>query len=188
MTYQELIDRILLEAQRGSEQAELANLNTQSVIEAIMPSVLQDVAIRCADDPDKQSLLRRSFTIAITDGVGTLDPLILTARLTGGMVSEPDDSDVLPEDVSFVPQYLDYVAAKNYEGRLGYWCVNDTTVYYASPNDTTYAAFNGNITYLGASTPEIPADPGDPLDWGSQVESDVIDWAAELLRGAKMMM
>src|SRR5690349_17429698 len=98
MTYQELCDRILFEAQRGGEKAEQANLNTQSVIEAIMPSVLQEITVRCWQVESKRPLLKQSHTIAIAAGVGVFPSLALKEALTGGMVLEPDDPDVLPED------------------------------------------------------------------------------------------
>jgi hypothetical protein len=187
MTYTELCQRILLEAQRGGEKAELANLDTQSVIEAIMPSVLQEITLRCWANEAKRPLLKQSHTIAIADGVGVFPPTALKEALTGGMVLEPDDVDVLPEDIAYVPEWVDYVAAKNYEPRLGYFSVkDDTDFYYASPTENTYNTFTGNIEYIGHTQPSIPADPDDPTGWPAEIESDLIDMAAEWLRGAKI--
>lgn len=187
MTYQELCDRILFEAQRGGEKAEQANLNTQSVIEAIMPSVLQEITVRCWQVESKRPLLKQSHTIAIAAGVGVFPSLALKEALTGGMVLEPDDPDVLPEDVSYIPEWVDYVAAKNYEPRLGYFSVkDDTNFYYASPSEDTYNTFTGDIQYIGHTQPAIPAAATDQTGWENEIESDVIDLAAEWLRGAKI--
>lgn len=187
MTLQELADRIILEAQRGSEQAELANLNTQSVIEAIMPSVLQEITLRCWANPDKRPLLKQSHTIAMIDGVGVFPATALKEALTGGMVLEPDDADVLPEDISYVPEWVDYVAAKNYEPRLGYFSVkDDADFYYASPTEDTYNTFTGDIGYIGHTQPTPPAAATDATGWPSEIETDVIDLCAEWLRGAKI--
>lgn len=187
MTYTELCQRILLEAQRGGERAELANLNTQSVIEAIMPSVLQEITLRCWANPDKRPLLKQSHTIAITNGVGVFPPTALKEALTGGVVLEPDSVDVLPEDISYVPEFVDFVAAKNYEPRLGYFSVkDDADFYYASPTEDTYNTFDGDIEYIGHTQPSIPADPDDETGWPGEVESEIIDYASELLRGAKL--
>lgn len=187
MTYQELCDRALLESQRGSERAEQSNLNTQSVIEAIMPSVLQEITLRCWGNPDKRPLLKQSHTITVAAGVGVFPPTALKEALTGGMVLEPDDTDVLPGDISYVPEWVDYVAAKSYEPRLGYFSVkDDTDFYYASPTEDTYNTFDGDIEYVGHTQLTIPADPDDPTGWPSEVETDVVDLAAEWLRGAKI--
>jgi hypothetical protein len=187
VTYQEICDRMLLEAQRGGEALELANLNSQSIIEAMMPSVLQDVALACWANPDKRSLLRRTTTVAIAAGVGTVDATVLTECWSGAMILEPDDAGILPEDISYVPEYVDYVAAKGYEPRLGYFCVKgDDQLFYVSPTDDDYASFTGNIELTAASVPAIPGDPDDPTGWPAEIESDVIDRGAEMLRGMKI--
>lgn len=193
MTYAEICTRILYESQRGGEAAEQANLNSWNVVEAIMPSVLQEVALRCADDPNKQSLLRRTFTVDMTDGVGELDPSILTARLTGATITVLDDSDEVDaeatEDVTLVPEYYDFIAAKGYEPRLAYWCVKgDTALHYVGPNSETYGEFSNNLEYTGASVPVIPAAADDDVDWPDEVQSDVIDYGAEMLRGMKIVV
>lgn len=187
MTLTEIYQRAQLEAMRGSEAAEMANLDTQAVVQAILPSVLQDVTLNCYADPDKRSLLKQSHTIAIAAGVGVFPAAALKQALAGGMVLEPDDADVLPEDISYVPEWVDYVAAKNYEPRLGYFSVkDDTDFHYASPTDATYNEFTGDIEYIGATVPAIPADPGDATGWPEEVESNVIDLLAEWLRGMKI--
>lgn len=186
MTFTELCQRILLEAQRGGERAELANLDTQSVIEAIMPSVLQEVTTRYAANPSTQSLLRQSHTVAITSGVGTLPDTVLTECLTGSMVLEPDDDEAFPEDVAFIPQYVNFAGAKRYEPRLGYYCVlGNRVIHYVSPTGD-YGDFTGNLTYIGATVLSVPADPDIPTGWDAEAESNVINLAAEWLRGAKI--
>lgn len=187
MIYNELCTRILFEAQRGGEVSELANLNTQSVIESMMPSVLQEVTTRCYANPDKRPLLKQTHTIAIANGVGTFPTGAMKEALADGLVLEPDDADVLPEDISYVPEWIDYVAAKTYEPRLGYFSVkDDSSFYYASPTEDTYNTFNGNIAYTGTTVPTIPVSANDPTGWSDEIETDVIDLASEWLRGAKI--
>lgn len=187
MTYKEICQRILLEAQRGGEAAELANLDTQSIIEAIMPSVLQEITTRYAANENTWSILRQTSTIAMTNGVGDLPDAVLTECLKGGMVLEPDDADVLPEDIALIPQYVDFVAAKGYEDRLGYWCVlGNRILHYVSPTGD-YGDFTGDLDYIGATTPTVPAADTDPTGWDAECETDVINLASEWLRGAKIV-
>lgn len=187
MIYTELCTRILFESQRGGEKTEQANLNTQSVVESIMPSVLQEITLRCWANPDKRPLLKQTHTITIANGAGVFPPSALKEALTGGIVLEPDDEDVLPEDISYVPEWVDYIAAKGYEPRLGYFSVrDDADFYYASPNEDTYNTFNGDIEYIGHTQPAVPALASDPTGWPGEIETDVIDLASEWLRGAKI--
>lgn len=186
MTYEEICLRIKLEAQRGGEKAELANLDTESVIEAIMPSLLDAVTLECASNPDKLSLLRRTHSITITNGVGTLPDSVMTQCVAGAMVLEPDDDTVLPEDISFVPQYVDYVSAKGFDPRLGYFCVKgDRDLRYVSPTATEldYDVFDGDLEITVASALEIPATATETLTWDAEVISEIIDRGANMLRG-----
>jgi hypothetical protein len=189
MTLTEIFQRAQLEAMRGGEGAELANLDTQAVAQAMLPSVLQQVTLTCYADPDRRPLLKQSHAITIADGVGVFPSAALKQALPGGMVLEPDDEEVLPEDISYVPEWVDYVAAKAYEPRLGYFSVrDDSDFYYASPTEDTYNTFDGDITYIGATVPAIPAGPADPTGWPSEIESNVVDVLAEYLRGAKVVL
>lgn len=188
MTYQELCTRILLESQRGNERAEMANLNTESVIEAMMPSVLAEIAIRYAGNPDTQSLLRQTHTITLTNGVGTLPDDVLTGCLAGGALIDPNDADVA-QDLTFVPQYFDFIEAKSFEPRLGYWNVKgDTALHYVTPTATQdeYNTFDGDVEYIGATTPTIPALATSQTGWPAEIETDVINLASEWLRGMKI--
>ena len=63
---------------------------------------------------------------------------------------------------------------------------DDSDFYYASPTEDTYNTFTGNIEYIGSTVPEIPADPDDPTGWPGEIETDVIDLAAEWLRGVRI--
>ena len=185
MTYEEVCTRILFEAQRGGEKAELANLNTQSVIESIMPSVLQDVAQRCAGDPQRQSLLRQTHTVTLASGVGTLPAEVLTSCIWGSTVWVADENDVGPR-MSFTP-WVSFINPA--DDRLGYYSVRgDHEFYWADPGESyPDLTRTGDVQYTGATTPTVPANATDETGWGAEIESDVIDRAAEYLRGVALV-
>lgn len=185
MTYQELCDRILLEAQRGGEAAELANLNTQSVIESIMPSVLQDITLKYASgDSDKQSLLRQTHAITLTNGTGTIPAGILTTCVWGSSVYIDDEPEIGPL-MSYTP-WISFINPA--DDRLGYYSIrSNNELYWADPGESYPDLTRDTAVSLTIATAlSIPADPDTPTGWPAEAESDVIDLAAEWLRGAKI--
>lgn len=186
MTYTELCARILLEAQRGGEKAEQANLNTQSVIEAIMPSVLQEVTLKYArGDSDKQSLLRQTHAITLTNGVGTLPATVLSTCVWGSSVYVDDEPEVGPL-MSYTP-WISFINPSS--DLLGYYTIRgNDQFYWVDPGDV-YEVGVGRSTDISltiATVLTVPDDPDDDTEWPPEAESDVIDLASEWLRGARI--
>lgn len=170
----------------GADASQSALLNMEMTAEALVPTVFQQVAIAIASDPDKQSLLRRTFTIALTNGVGTLDDVILTQFMHDSTLNDPDD-DTIIHDMSFVPRWSDFKEAKDYEPRLGYYtCKGDDQLHYIRPTDTVETK-TGNVEITVSSIPEIPATYTDPLVVPAECLSDLQAAMANALR-AKMVV
>jgi hypothetical protein len=185
VTYQELCARILLEAQRGGERAKLANLNTQSVIESIMPSALQEITLKYArGDSDKQSLLRQTHAITLTDGVGALPTTALSTCVWGSSVYVDDEPDIGPL-MSYAP-WISFINPAS--DLLGYYSIRgNSELYWADPGESyPDLTRTTDISLTIATVLTVPADPDTETGWPSEAESDVIDLAAEWLRGAKV--
>lgn len=185
MTYQEICDRILLEAQRGGEKAEQANLNSQSIIEAMMPSVLQEITLKYArGDSDKQSLLRQTHTITLTDGVGEIPADVLTTCIWGSSVYIDDEPEIGPL-MSYTP-WISFINPA--DDRLGYYSIRGTDeLYWADPGESyPDLTRTGDVSLTIATVLSIPVDPDVDTGWPSEAESDIIDRGAEYLRGAKL--
>lgn len=185
MTYQEICDRILLEAQRGGEKAEQANLNSQSVIEAMMPSVLQEITLTYArGDSDKQSLLRQTHAITLTNGVGTIPAAALTTCIWGSSVYVDDEPEIGPL-MSYTP-WISFINPA--DDRLGYYSIRGNhELFWADPGESyPDLTRDGEVSLTIATTLSIPADPDDQTGWPAEAESDVIDLAASWLRGEKI--
>lgn len=183
MTFTEIATRILFEAQRGGEKAELANLNTQSVIESIMPSVLQDITQKYArGDSNQQSLLRQTHTITLTNGVGTIPAEVLTTLVWGSNVYVDDDPTVGPL-MSYTP-WISFINPA--DDRLGYYSIRGNDEFYWADPGESYPDLtrDGQVSLTIATVLSIPADPDTETGFPSEAESDIIDLAANWLRGA----
>lgn len=153
----------------------------EQTAEALVPAVFQQVALATAGNPDKQSLLRRTHTVTLITGVGTLPAVVLIQCLHGATLIDPDDGTVA-QDMSFVPQWYDFLEAKDYEPRLGYWTVKgDDEIHYIRPTDTVETK-NGNIAITVASVPAIPALSTDPLVVPDEILSDLQVALADAIR------
>jgi hypothetical protein len=189
MTYAELCTRILFEAQRGGEAAEQANLNTQSVIESIMPSLLQDVALKFARTDEGRSLLRVTHTITLAAGVGVVPPEALTQCKWGASVSDPNDITVA-QTQSLVPEWPDFVQERSgIQSELVWWTIKGDGDFHYLASGETYdptLGFDGDIELTIASVPVMPTDPDLALDWPEEIQTDIIDLGSEWLRGMKI--
>lgn len=167
MTYEEFIATACQMALSGADASNSDLLNIEQTAESLVSNVFRNTTLIINADPDKRSLLRRTHTIALIAGVGTLPTAILIEALAGATISDPDDSSVA-KNMSYVPDFFDFLDAKAFEPRLGYWNVNantttGNTISYIRPSDTAPAK-TGNITLVVVTVPTIPAASGTTLD------------------------
>lgn len=187
MTYTELCTRIIFEAQRGGEAAEMANLNTQSITESIMPSVLQAVTKKYASgDSDDQAVLRQTHMVTLANGVGELPEESLVSLIWGSSVFVDDEATLGPL-MSYAP-WIEFINPSSTDTLLGRYSVRGNNEFYWADPGESYPTLtrDGDVSVTIASVLTIPADPDTDLEWPGEVESDVIDLAAEWLRGAKI--
>lgn len=181
MTFQEFISSSCQIALAGADASQSQLLDMEMTAEALVPTVFQNVALAVAANPDKQSLLRRTHTINLTVGIGTLPAEVLTQCLTGATIIDPDDNTIA-QDMSFIPQWYDFLEAKAYEPRLGYWNVKgDDELHYVRPLDTTETK-TGNVDITVASVPAIPATAGTALAVPDEILSDLQAALANAIR------
>lgn len=168
MSYEEFVATALQMALSGADASQSDLLNMEMTAESLVSNVFRTVTLTICADPDKRSLLRRSHTIALTSGVGTLPTTVLMETLPGAVVLDPDDATITADDMSFVSEYQDFVTAKGFESRLGYWHVDantttGNTISYIRPSDTVPTK-TGNITLITVTVPTIPATSSTTLD------------------------
>lgn len=155
--------------------------DAETVVEDMLPSALQVVALKAAGNPQTESLLRRNFTVALTSGTGTVDPNILTSCWAGATVYVPTEPAIGPL-MSYVPNWNDFIGPL--DNRLGYWIFqSDDTLYWVDPNTTFDIADGrtGDIILNIASVPEIPATETDDLDMPDELISNLIAYMKDVL-------
>lgn len=187
MTYLEFIATAAQMALSGGDANESRLLDAEMTAESLVSSVFKRITLAISADPDKRALLRRTNTIALTSGVGTLPSTILMECLPGAAITDPDD-DQIAQDMSYVPNYFDYLEAAGYETRLGYWTVmanatTGNTIRYIRPNDLGVETKTGNIDLTVVTIPSIPAVATDPLE----APQEFIDMATVALSNALRM-
>jgi len=181
MTYEELIYRMVSQAQRGSEVAERANLDAKAIAEAMIPAIFQAVAEAAAGNNRKRPLLRRTKTVAFTNGSATIPNDVLTNYLCDATLI---DSSTLTKRYSWVNDYGEFI--RTMDARLGS---------FNSPIESTLAIREPGVAYAVGSgltgsrlltvpcVPEIPILATDPVDVADVIASDLVSVGAEMLRG-----
>lgn len=161
-------------------------MDVEMVAETLVPTVFQAVALKYAADPETASLLRRTFAVTLTNGVGTLDDDVLTSCTWGASIANPSDV-AMAQTQTLVPYFQDFIAPRdNIQNLLTYWIVKgDNALHVLLPGDVydPNDGFDGNLEYTGASVPAIPASSGATLNVPSEVLSDLVNGLSLALRG-----
>src|SRR5689334_12472472 len=185
-TLQTLVDYALQQALVGGDQLKSALLDADMTMESLLQNVFQDVALNLANDEEGRSLLRRTHTITLTNGVGVVPDVALTQCKYGASISDPDDSTVAQLQ-SLVPYWQDFVQPRSgLASQIAWWMIKgDDDFHYLEigedydPTD----GFTGNIELTIASVPEIPAAATDLVDVPPEVYSDLVKGLAVAIRG-----
>lgn len=170
----------------GKDASESDLLNMEQTAESLVPSIFKSVTLAINTDPDTRPLLRLATTISLASGVGTLPPNVPMESLPGATITDPDD-DTVAQDMSYVPDYFDYLGAKQYEPRLGYWTVTrnattGNTLRYIRPTDTVETK-SGDVDLTADTEPAVPALYTDTLN----APQEFIDMATVALANALRM-
>lgn len=186
MTYLDFIATACQMALSGKDASESDLLNVEQTAESLVSSVFKSVTLAINADPDTRPLLRLATTITLAAGVGTLPSNIPMESLPGATITDPDD-DTVAQDVSYVPDYFDYLEAKGYEQRLGYWTViqnatTGNTLRYIRPTDTVETK-SGDVVLTADTEPIVPAASTDTLN----APQEFIDIATVALANALRM-
>lgn len=153
----------------------------ESVVEDMLPTALQVVALKASSDPRTEQLLRRNFTVSLINGTGTADDNVLTSCWPGATVYVPGEPSIGPL-MSYVPNWNDFIGPL--DSRLGYWIFqNDNTVYWINPNETFDIASGrtGDITMNIACVPAIPATETVDIDMPGELLSNLIAYMKDVL-------
>jgi hypothetical protein len=179
MTLQELVYAV---EDWAANTANISIQDAETVIEDILPSAMQAVALKAASDPKTESLLRRNFTVTLASGTGTVDPLILTSCWKGASVYVTAEPTIGPL-MSYVPNWNDFMSPM--DTRLGYWTFqSDDTIYWIDPGETfdITSGRSGDIVMNIASVPAVPTTQTATLDMPDELTSNLTAYLVDVLR------
>lgn len=186
MTFAEMLDVAYFQALRGLDANTAPNRDDAiAIMEAMVPTIFQAVAESYASDSDKQSLLRRTHAITMTNGVGVIPDEVLTSCLKNSSIADSTDVEV-GKYQSFVPQWVDFIGPRdNIQIQLNYYCVKgDDDLHFLAANEDYDPddGFDGDLELTVPSVPEVPTLSTDTVDVPAEVASDLIESLANALR------
>jgi len=186
-TYTQLIYTMMYEAQRGSQAAQFANIDTQGIAETLIPIIFQQAGEEVAKDERKRSILKRAKTVTMVNGVATLSDDVLTAYLEDSSFIDPAD---LTKTYSWVRNWGDFIdpslASAPYDN-YGYYSMSGGVTLGQREAGALYdpsSGFTGSMTLNIPCVPVIPTNATDVVDVPDEILSDILTIGAELLRGA----
>jgi hypothetical protein len=178
VTLQELVFQIV---DWASNTLNLPIQDAEAVVEDMLPTAMQVVALKAAADPRTEQLLRHNFTVALANGTGTVDDNVLTSCWPGATVYVSGEPTVGPL-MSYVPNWNDFIGPL--DQRLGYWTFqSDGTIYWIDPNSTfdITSGRTGDIMMNIACVPALPATETDTLDMPNELLSNLIAYMKDVL-------
>jgi hypothetical protein len=187
LLYNQLILTIMYQAQRGSDAAQFANLDTQGIAETLIPTIFQQAGEEAARDERKRSILRRSKTVTLTNGLGTLSDDVLTMYLEDSTYLDSSD---LTKRYSWVREWSDFIdptLADPPYSNLGYYSIQNGVAIAQREPGALYdpsSGETGSRTLNIPCVPEIPASATSTVDVPDEIISDILVIGSELLRGA----
>lgn len=173
--------RMVWQAQRGGPKFELAEEEAVAIAEAMFPQVADAVSNFAASNPYTRPLLRRTVTITMADGEGTLPDEVLVPYV--GCDSSLLDPTSTTKRYAY-KQWHEFVAKK--QTPLGlYTLLGESRLLQREPNAlyVVGAGFNDDMELTTPCTVQRPATADTAMDCVLDVETMLIATGAEMLRG-----
>jgi len=164
------------------------NLNTDPqalsmVTEDVLINVFQDVGIALAASRDTRKLLRVSQNVIFANGSVTLPVGILTQYANEGTLQDATDSTTIVKRYSYEPEWAEFI--RQWDQRIGYWTVQQYTIYVTEPN-ATYDPTTGlseTRLFTCPTIPQVPAVAGTIINYPDEVVTRLIIGTANAIVG-----
>src|ERR1041385_195647 len=184
-TYQTIIDLALQQALAGGDQLKSALLDADMTVESFVTNVFQNVALKFAADEEGRSLLRRTHSITLTNGVGVVPDEVLTQCKRGASIADPDDLTVAQLQ-SFVPYWSDFVQPRSgLQADIPWWTIKGSQEFFYIESGADYdplSGFTGNLELTIATVPTVPALSTDDVDVPDELISDLLSGLSLAIR------
>jgi hypothetical protein len=184
MTYLEFIHRSVEQAQRGIDPNRSKLMDAEGIAQIMAPQVFAEIGSRAARDEKLRSILTSPFTVAFVNGLATLGDTVLTAYLCESTLIDVAD---VTKRYSFIQNWGDFVRPRSaIDQRFGWFAMQGGTQVAVLEPNASYAVgtgVTGNRNLTAPRIPGVPATAATELDAPSEIEDDLINALAEMVRG-----
>jgi hypothetical protein len=178
-TFQEFIDRSILETTRGLDAATVSLLDVTGMAENLVGQVFQDVAERLAAVERTRHLLRRTVSVTLSAGYGVLPDEVLSEYFC--------ESTVNVANMSYVP-WESFVLPQDF--RLGYYTIKgsdgaDRTLGWRNAGQAFADPLtkNGTVALTVPCVPAIPVTASGAILVPAEIISELQNTLAQRIRG-----
>ncbi len=183
--FNEVIYQICWNAARGMSPEQDINA-LLPIAESLWPSISQKVGELAAGSERKRSLLKRTKTLAVSNGAATISDDVLTAYLEDSTLYDPAD---LSKTYSWVRNWNDFInpgLANQPFSNYGYYSVSGGVTFGQREPGELYdpsSGFTGNMTLNIPCVPVKPATQTTAVNVPDEILNDIYEIGSEMLRG-----
>lgn len=180
MTYQEIIDKAVLQSRIGLDPQAVSTRN-ELVANSLLSQVFQDVALGYAGNI--RSLPRLTKTLTFTNGVATLSSDVLTGSMADAALYDPDDPT---KEYAFIPEWDDFIRV--YDDRIGYFTIKGGSSIVVIEPGSLYEdgdGLDGDLVLVVSGVPAVPTSASATIDASAEFVNAALNLLVERLRGAK---
>lgn len=178
LTVQEWLDRSVQQARRYLPDVNQTRL--EAVGNSLFQEALQKLARSTAANPETRPLLRKSKTVAFTNGAGTLTDDVLTEYARDSSLT-----DTASITKRYALETLRSSFERVYDRRIGYYHIDGSTVRIIEPGVgyVEGSGLTGSRRLLIPCVPAAPVAADDDVDIMEELASDAVAVLADLIVG-----
>lgn len=180
MTWPQLISLAINTAVAGTDADKNPILKQRLEAAATTDQAIHELAAEIAGNPELRARMEKQFSVALTNGVGSIPAGMLTEYLREGAVRDSDGSgnNGLGNVLARVNRYANFV--RDSDTALGMYCVADNQI-HARPPGSTYPS--STISPLVIDAPFVPTTTNLDTEVPDEVTDDLVFKLATRLRG-----
>ncbi len=181
MTLEELVIKIKAIASQNGVAAENSPLlDSDTLIELVLPRVIDVVTMDVCKDAQQLQALRANHTISFTSGVGTL-PATIKEEFIESMYSYGSASNTNAGiTTSYKRDLIDYGLGGN--TLVNTFSVQNGNIYYRAAGGTA-TAFTGDLVWNAVTLPTLPSASGMTVSLKANILEQVIALTVAIITG-----
>lgn len=186
ITFQRFIDRAVLQATHGLTPQAAELISSDGVAESLCSEVFREVSEECAGDERLRHMLRKTKSISLAAGIGTLTDDVLTKYFDESCVNDPNDL-TKAERMTWEPQYMDFIRPQMtvLNGLGSYTIKGERALHWRDPNEVYDGTLQmtGTVQLITPCIVVVPATAATNVDAPDEIIDLLIGRLAARLRG-----